>query len=87
MDCTLEDNALTFPCPHCGLYTLVELKDLNCCIFRHGYYKAENIQVEPHASKEQCDLLVQNDKVLGCCRPFKILFDNMSYKVMQCDYI
>lgn len=87
IDCLLDDNVLTFPCPHCECQVLVEVKDLNCCIFRHGYYKVENVQVESHASKEQCDQLVMDDKVLGCCKPFKILSDGISYKVTICDYI
>ena len=46
-------------CPHCNDY--IEIIELNCCIFRHGVYKSNNEQINPHLDKEQCDNLIKND--------------------------
>ena len=30
-------------------------------------------QVNPHLSKFDCDNLVKENKVIGCCKPFEII--------------
>jgi hypothetical protein len=68
-------------CPHCD--AIVEILELNCKIFRHGIYKNNNQQINPHASKEECDSLVVNDLIYGCGKPFRVE-NNVA---IVCEYI
>lgn len=74
-------------CPHCQEYIIIQ--ELNCCIFRHGYFKDTNIQIPPHSTKEVCDNLVLKNLVYGCCKPFRVIFNNelKQYETIVCDYI
>jgi hypothetical protein len=69
-------------CPHCNNY--VEILELNCKIFRHGTYKSNNQQIPPHASKDECDNLIQQKLIYGCGKPFMI---NQEMVAVICDYI
>ena len=71
-------------CPHCNDPILIE--QLNCRIFRHGILKSNNTQINPHASKEECDNYITNNLIYGCGKPFKII-DNNELKVEICKYI
>ena len=84
----------TFNCPHCDLIIEVEKDAVNCSIFRHGYYftKIGNSiqltgQVNPHASKEECDRLSNSGKIYGCGKPFRMVLNRGTYTVEKCDYI
>ena len=68
-------------CPHCLL--IVEIREINCSIFRHGVYKLNYRQIDPHLNKEQCDYLFNNNLIYGCGKPFRII-DNIA---VICDYI
>lgn len=64
-----------FTCPHCNGMVVVPKGQ-----FRHAIYKVtinniivENKQVDPHATKEHCDYLIENDCVYGCCKPVQII--------------
>ncbi len=72
-------------CPHCHEYVII--KELNCAIFRHGVYKNTYNQVDPHASKELCDKLFEENIIYGCGKPFKIVIENDKYNAIICDYI
>jgi hypothetical protein len=72
-------------CPHCKAFIII--KELNCKIFRHGIYKNNYEQVNPHAPKDVCDELVNNELVYGCCKPFQIIEENGKYNAVICDYI
>lgn len=73
-------------CPHCNM--LVYIEKLNCKIFRHGVYKNNNQQINPHANKIECDLLVKNDQIYGCGKPFMVEIDsNGKMFSVICDYI
>ena len=79
---------LIFTCPHCNEIIIVNKKDLNCRIFRHGVYKNNHKQINPHLKKEICDFLVKNKLIYGCGKPFQIVYDNENnYNVVICDYI
>ena len=69
-------------CPHCNDFIIIE--ELNCRIFRHATYKNSGLQINPHASKEECDQLIANDLIFGCGKPFRINDDN---NIEICDYI
>jgi len=85
-----------FTCPHCNGMVVVPKGQLNCKIFRHAIYKVtinnnivENKQVDPHATKEYCDYLIENDYVYGCCKPVQIIGvkQDGTLNAMKCDYI
>ncbi len=70
-----------YECPWCQ--GMIEIIELNCKIFRHGYYKKENIQINPHLKKDECEDLIKQDLIYGCGKPFCILNGNIE----KCDYI
>jgi hypothetical protein len=73
-------------CPHCNM--LIHIQQLNCKIFRHGVYKHNNEQINPHASKIECDSLVVNNQIYGCGKPFLVELDqNGKMYSIICDYI
>ena len=72
---------LVVSCPHCGIY--IEILEINCRIFRCGIYKTTYAQIPPHLPKMECDLLVQQDLIYGCGRPF-MLVNNVP---TICDYV
>jgi hypothetical protein len=72
-------------CPHCNDFVLIE--QLNCKIFRHGVLKLNNTQINPHASKSECDSLFQNNLIIGCGKPFRIIENQNTYVAEICDYV
>ena len=73
-------------CPHC--LCLIEIVKINCAIFRHGIYKKNGKQINPHLDKDSCDNLVLNNLIYGCGKPFKIfLNENNIWQAEICDYI
>jgi hypothetical protein len=72
-------------CPHCQ--GMVEIAKLNCKIFRHGIYKTSGRQIPPHASKDVCTKLVDDEMIEGCAKPFKVVKDKSGYTAVPCDYI
>jgi hypothetical protein len=76
-------NILIINCPNCNIS--IEIIQLNCKIFRCGIYKDSGIQIPPHLPKNECDLLIIENRIYGCGKPFKILDDNTTPIV--CDYI
>ncbi len=57
-------------CPNCNEY--VEILELNCCIFRHGVYINTMQQINPHLNKIECDILFNENKILGMENHFKL---------------
>jgi hypothetical protein len=47
-------------CPHCNGFIIIE--KLNCGIFRHGTYKDDGKQIDPHLCKEECEDVVSHFK-------------------------
>ena len=83
---TLEGDFYYFSCPHCADSIVVEKKELNCKIFRHGVYKSSFKQIDPHLQKIYCDKLVEEDKIFGCSKPFEIVRRDVKLYVVKCDY-
>ena len=81
---TKEEKVQLFliECPYCK--QIIEITEINCGIFRHGIYKSNNEQIDPHMSKEDCIDLVIKDLIYGCGRPFRIVDSN---NAEMCDYI
>lgn len=83
----LEGEYYFFSCPNCDNEIIVNKNELNCRIFRHGVYKDNYKQVDPHLPKIFCDKLIGEDKVIGCCKPFEIINDNKGNLIaIICDY-
>jgi hypothetical protein len=77
-----------FNCPHCDFSIIVNEKEINCGIFRHGEYKINHQQIPPHLPKDQCDKLISEDKIIGCGKPFKIIkLKPGEISVEICEYI
>lgn len=75
-----------FKCPHCGEFVEVAVPETNCCIFRHGTLKHNLQQVNPHMPQDQCEALIRQDLVFGCCKPFRLVLGEKP-KVEICGYI
>ena len=73
-------------CPHCKDHIIVNLKELNCKIFRHGTYKDSYKQIDPHLDKIMCDKLFNNGEIYGCGKPFELIQENNSFISITCDY-
>lgn len=83
-----NEETIVFQCPHCYDFIHVKVPEINCTIFRHGVYKHNYEQINPHESKENCDRLYENKEIYGCGRPFRIIkLDNHLFKVEICGYI
>ena len=76
-------------CAQCNDLIIINKKDFNCKIFRHGVYKKNNKQIDPHLNKEECDRLFKEGLIYGCGKPFKLLMDVEEGKFWteKCDYI
>ena len=70
-------------CPSCEGSIIVFQNEINCAIFRHGVYVKSFKQIDPHLPKEQCDTLVNEKKIIGCGKPFRVV----DGKAVACDYI
>ena len=84
-----DNNTYIFECPHCNDVVIVEKTEINCQIFRHGLMKSNYEQVNPHASKEECEILLSKDLVYGCCNPFKLILNSDCIPIFaeKCDWI
>ena len=75
-------------CPQCSDLVIINKKDFNCKIFRHGVYKKDNKQIDPHLNKQECDRLFNEKLIYGCGKPFRIIKTAQEqYTVEECGYI
>ena len=86
------DSMIIKQCPHCKDYIIVKETELNCKIFRHGTYKNNLEQINPHLPKEDCDKLIEKDLIYGCGKPFRLNINTktngvINYTTEICDYI
>jgi len=79
------ESDIVIDCPYCNAPVLIE--KLNCRIFRHGTYKKNNEQINPHASKEECNELLINNMIYGCGKPFQIIMKEGKWVAVNCEYI
>jgi len=82
-----EEDKIIITCPHCEQHILIFKNEINCAIFRHAVFKDSFMQIAPHLPRDQCDQLIQQDKVFGCAKPFRIQKENETYVAVICDYI
>ena len=78
-------SELVLICPHCDNYIII--KKINCGIFRHGIFIKDKKQIDPHASKENCDNYIKNNLIYGCGKPFRITNVDDKWIIEICDYI
>jgi len=74
-------------CPHCKEFVYIKRTEINCGIFRHGVYKQNNQQMNPHAAKTECDDAKSRDIIWGCGKPFRVSVKDKEYIIEICDYI
>ena len=72
-------------CPKCGIQIIIE--EVNCKIFRHAVLKISGEQMNPHASKSDCEDAVSSDSVYGCAAPFILDLSGNEWIAISCDYI
>lgn len=78
---------LQLQCPHCQGNIIIMESEINCGIFRHAIYKSSGQQISPHAPKEECDKLIEQNEIFGCARPFQIIKNNEQWTIQICEYI
>lgn len=78
---------MLFNCPHCNGAIEIQRDQFNCRIIRHAVYVKNGQQINPHASKAECDRLVEQKLVHGCARPSKIVVSGNGFKLEKCGYI
>jgi len=81
----MEKPPLIVKCPKCCQEIIIE--EINCRIFRHAIFKSTGEQMNPHASKTECDEAVVKDIVYGCAAPFIIDLSGNEWVASSCDYI
>jgi hypothetical protein len=83
------DDLITVKCPHCELLIEISKKHINCAIFRHGMFKSNLQQMDPHTPKHICDEVVRANLIYGCGKPFKLFWNMTSdlYWAEKCEYI
>jgi hypothetical protein len=86
MEVILIEDFYVFNCPHCSVEIIVAKNELNCHIFRHAIYKNTYEQVNPHLPLLECQKLLDNDMVYGCCKPFEIINRDNKMFAVKCDY-
>jgi len=72
-------------CPHCEEFIVI--LEINCAIFRHGVFKTDGQQIDPHTPKDTCDKYIEDNLIYGCGKPFKIIFKDKTIITEICDYI
>ena len=76
-------------CPHCNGLFIVKEYQIACGIFRHAVYKDTMKPINPHAKQEYCEMLIKQNKIFGCGKPFKTernINNENGYNVYKCDY-
>ena len=82
----LDDDVISFKCPHCKDLTHLFVKDLKCKIFIHAWNKITMKQVNPHTKKKDCEKLIKKNKIIGCGKPFELIICEDGYIAKTCDY-
>ena len=81
----LSDQFHVFGCPHCQITIVVAKNEVACSVFRCGVLKDSFVGIPSHASQQECEQLVQQEKIYGCGKPFTFFPDR---KVAEkCGYI
>jgi hypothetical protein len=82
---TIENPPFIVKCPNCQVEIIIE--EVNCKIFRHAVNKTTGEQMNPHASKTECDEAIEKDTIYGCAAPFLLVLSGNQWIALACDYI
>ena len=83
-----SSNIIIVSCPHCNGRVLIMKNEINCSIFRHGIYKHNSQQMNPHASERECTRARMDGLIYGCGKPFQLKGSQSGiYDAVICDYI
>ena len=74
-------------CPHCDIPVQIMSNEINCAIFRHGIFKNNGRQMDPHTKKDLCDRYASEGLIYGCGKPFRLNVCNHNIIATVCDYI
>lgn len=81
-----QQEMIILKCPHCNCLFEVLPKEINCKIFRHAVHKKTGKPINPHASKEECEKLVDKKLVRGCAGPFELKQNENGWIAVKCEY-
>lgn len=81
------NNKYRFSCPHCEGGVEVNTNEINCRIFRHGVFIANNTNIPPHSSEKDCNSWANTNKIYGCGKPIQMISDNGKIYIKICNYI
>jgi hypothetical protein len=85
---TIPPDYFIKECPHCQTPVVLYRSEINCRIYRHGVFKSTLMQIDPHATEEQCRRYIEQNLIYGCGKPFRIEFiDDATIILCICDYI
>lgn len=77
---------IEFQCPHCDCLFVVDDGEVNCRVIRHFVFK-NGTQLNPHASKKDCDRAFEEKLGYGCAKPILLSKETGDWKAVPCDYI
>jgi len=86
-----KSDYIIVTCPHCRAQIFIYKREFNCKIFRHGVYKKNMKQIDPHLKKSECDRLKEKDLIYGCGKPYRLVETEDNKKIILkaviCSYI
>jgi len=86
-----DSKAFIFECPHCNGIIEVKKTQIASKVCRHAVLKSTGKPINPHAPKEECLKLVEDDLIWGCGKPFRFIKDKTKSTgwshVETCEYI
>ena len=93
IDMGRDGKMIMFSCPYeeCGGTVLVSPSQVMCGVFRHAVMKTTGRPIDPHCSRERCEVFVREGKVFGCAQPFRVLKrksgNEVLYFIYKCGYV
>lgn len=74
-------------CPYCECEIWIYRDEIACGIYRHGVYKMNGEQINPHMGKMECDRLYERGEIYGCGKPFRVVIVDSEMRIEECGYI
>jgi hypothetical protein len=90
-----DDENLLFKCPWCDnddFLVHTTRRSISCTIYRHGVFKKNHFQIQPHLTEEKCKTLIENEEIYGCAKPIRIIIvkdtktEELVYYFQKCEY-
>jgi hypothetical protein len=82
-----KTDGIVVTCPHCQCP--FEVEEGNCLVFRHAVDKKTLNPIAPHTPKAECEMLLREEKIIGCGKPVRLAYDKSARMWIGevCDYI